>query len=366
MRHDDPHAASAMRRKSTTYILLTVVFVMISGLSIWMVSSLFGDGRILPSLSFLTPGNAAVIAAFLLVYFAFDSLRFYFALRALNIQISFLYIVKLTFINVFVSAITPLATGGGFAQVYFLTRRKVPLGSAMAASTIRTLLGVLFFMIAAPLVLILNPALLELLGSVFTWILMVTIFIYIVIGVLLFRLVMNENFVKAPVYRFTRFLHKKRLLSARRMRKICLGTFSEVRNFNKGVHLFLRGPKKYVALSVFFTLLFLLALFSIPLLLTWAMGYRISPAFVYQAMTVITFATYFAFTPGASGIAEGGFALMFTGSVAEGDIASLTLLWRSLSVYVGTVIGLVLFYIEVFAKPKKKGKQVSSNEMEVS
>ncbi|MCL1807515.1 MAG: flippase-like domain-containing protein [Oscillospiraceae bacterium] len=362
MRHNDPSAApdkASVRRKGLPYLFLTLFLALISGLSIWFIGRIFGGGEFVLSLSFITPVIAAEIAGFLLVYFLFDSLRFYCALRTLGLNIPFWYIVRLTFINVFVSAITPFAAGGGFLQIYFLSKRNVPLGKATAAATIRTLLGVSVFFIAVPIVLIVNPALFDLLGTGYTWILGVTAAIFSVIIIALVWIVFNERNLKRVVFRFLRFLRKRRVLSPSKMRRVCVKLFSEIRSFNAGLRLFFGGSKKFMLLSFLSTGMFLFMLFSLPILLTRAMGYQeqISPAFIYQAMIVITFVTYFAFTPGAAGLAEGGFALMFSGSVNEGDIASLTLLWRSLSVYVGTLVGLVLFYIEVLTKPKKRGEK---------
>ncbi|MDR0294117.1 MAG: flippase-like domain-containing protein [Oscillospiraceae bacterium] len=349
---------AAIRRKGLTYFLLTFVLIVASVLSFLMVRNLFGkdggEGNILQSLSFLTFPVVLGMAALLLVYFALDGLRLLFVLRTLGFRVSFFYIVRLSFVNMFVSAITPFATGGGFAQLYFLTKRGVPLGSATAATTIRTLLAILFFFIAAPAVLIWNPGLLEVLGG-YVWILVVTVAVYCLIVIFLFWMAANEKRAKRAVYRFTRFLSKKRVLKPKRARKICLGAFSEVRNFNKGVSLFLKGRRLFLILSLLFTVLFLFALFSVPAYLLWAMEYDVSPVLTYQAMTLITFVMYFAFTPGAAGIAEGGFALIFSGFIGRGDITSLTLLWRFFSVFVGTVIGLIVFYVEVFSKPKKDG-----------
>ena len=346
-RNENP---AALRRKSLTYLILTAVLALTSFLSIWFVSKLFGEGGV--SFSFLTPETALGIAAFLPAYFLFDSLRFYFTLRTLGIRIGFWYIVRLTFINVFVSAITPFASGGGFAQLYFLTRKGVPLGSATAASTIRTLLGVSFFLIAAPVILIGHPGLLDLLGGGYIWILTVTIVMFSVVILFLIWVVTNEKTLKRACYRFTRWLRRKRMLSPRKARGACLRVFAEIRNFNAGVRLFFRGSKKYLVLSVLSTLLFLFSLFSLPLLLIRTMGYQMPVSFAYQAAIIISFVTYFALTPGASGIAEGGFALMFSGSVGEAGIAPLTLLWRSLAVYAGTAVGMAIFYIEIFRRKR--------------
>jgi hypothetical protein len=361
MRQNEPQAldvkdASSLRRKGLTYLLLTLFFILVSSLSIWFVSSMFGGGELAVSLGFVTPVIAVCLGAFLLVFFLFDAMRFYFILRTLGIDVHFLYILKLSFINVFVSAITPFATGGGFAQLYYLVRKNVPLGSAMAGSTIRTLLTMAVLLVAAPILILVNPELLNLVGGGYAAIFVVTACIFAFLISLMIWAVVSIKRAQALVYRLTRFFRRKRLMKPRRARRIALGAFRELRNFRKGAVLFLKGNKKYLFLSIFCTAVFMILLFSLPLLLTRAMGYVFSPVFIYQSMTIVTFITYFAVTPGASGFAEAGFAFMFSGvgTVSEEHITSLTLLWRSLTVYAGALIGLVLFYVDAFTG--KKGR----------
>jgi len=52
--------------------------------------------------------------------------------------------MKITFLNVFVSNITPSAAGGGFIQIYYLNKYGVNIGDATAATTIRTAITIVF------------------------------------------------------------------------------------------------------------------------------------------------------------------------------------------------------------------------------
>jgi hypothetical protein len=361
MRRNEPSAtdgngAASLRRKGRSYILLTLVLIAISVLSVWMISRFFGDGDFYLSFEFLTGQVLLGLIALLAVYYALDTLRFLFVLKTLGFRLPFFYILKLSFVNIFVSAVTPFAAGGGFVQVYFLVKKGVSFGSAMAASTIRTLLSMSILIIVAPVIAFMNPALLDALPGPFIFLLMVTIAFYLGIFALLFRLSVNEKPVKRLILRIMRFLERRRLLSRRRTNRVCLTLFTEARRFTVGVRMFLRGKKSHLSLSVLFTVLFLTALFSFTFLLTLPMEDSAPPLVIYQSQILITVMTYFAFTPGASGVAEGGFALLFSESVDSKFIASLTLLWRFFTVYVGTLIGLVLFYSEAFSiKLKKKG-----------
>ncbi|MDR1692630.1 MAG: flippase-like domain-containing protein [Oscillospiraceae bacterium] len=346
--------SGSLRKKGWTYLLLTVVLVGVAALTILFINNVYGQGQSL-NLSFFTPASLTGLFSLLLVYFCFDSLRFYFVLRTLGHKLPFPYIVKLSFINVFVSTITPFATGGGFAQIYFLTKAKVPLGRATAATSIRTLLSVVFFMFALPIVLTVNPALVTiLLKGGFLWLLILTAVIYIVIVAALFRVVANERWVRRLALRLLRALRRRKMITPPTARKGFLAVSREVRHFNAGIRLFLGGSKKFLALSVLCTGLFLFTMFSFTVLLVWAMGADIPPGFIYQMQILINFIMYFALTPGATMIAEFGFALMVAGKIGAESITSLTLLWRFFTVYAGTLIGMVSFYWELFAMAHKK------------
>ncbi len=84
------------------------------------------------------------------------------------------------------------------------------------------------------------------------------------------------------------------------------------------------------------------------------MGYFAMTAlfFVLAFQVVVTFFMYFAPTPGATGVAEGGFGLLFSQLVQKQDIVVLTLAWRFLTIYVGVVIGIVVVYREMFKRKK--------------
>src|SRR5699024_587532 len=83
-----------------------------------------------------------------------DGLRLYFTLRTLGYKLPFKAIFRLVFINLFFSNITPMPTGGAFAQVWFLTQQGVPVGQATAATTIRTLLAVVVIFTLTPIFLL--------------------------------------------------------------------------------------------------------------------------------------------------------------------------------------------------------------------
>ena len=85
-----------------------------------------------------------------------------------------------------------------------------------------------------------------------------------------------------------------------------------------------------------------------PVILIKGINSSISTTQIISIQILLTFVTYFAPTPGATGVAEGGFTLMFSNFVEKNDILSLTFSWRFFTMYLGMIIGLTIFYFEIF------------------
>ncbi len=134
------------------------LFLLLSLMVFWGITKILGQGIPRFDQRLVQPQSLGLIGAFLVAYFLSDGMRLHFVLRTLDAQVSFRQVMPLVFVNIFFSNITPMATGGGFAQIFYLQRHGVTVGLAAAATTIRTILAMLAIFIAAPLFLIAAPA----------------------------------------------------------------------------------------------------------------------------------------------------------------------------------------------------------------
>jgi uncharacterized protein (TIRG00374 family) len=96
-------------------------------------------------------------------------------------------------------------------------------------------------------------------------------------------------------------------------------------------------------------------LFSFSIVLVDALGYRVPALTVLAVQVVVTFFMYFAPTPGAAGVAEGGYGLLFSHLVQKQDITMLTLSWRFLTIYIGVVVGIIVTFRELLPRKKRSG-----------
>src|SRR5690625_3051684 len=244
------------------------------------------DGRL------AAPSFLLACLALLLMYFLADATRLWFVLRALGYRVPLLQMGPLVFLNILVSNITPLASGGGFAQIWYLHRFGVPVGAATAATTLRTLLASLGIFIPAMLLLWFSPGLAGRTlheGWAFTLGLLALAYLSF-FALVLWRL----RWLLMAVHAVLFGLARRQWLSAARAQRAYYIARREMVRFTVALRVFAqrRGPD--VWLAVVATSVFLLALFSFPALLLWGLGYHPHYPTTLGLSTITTFVMYFA------------------------------------------------------------------------
>lgn len=318
------------------------IFVLISAAALFIIYEFFAEGTNLQQIFDFPLEILVSLIVLLFFYFLFDGLRLFAVLKTLEADISFFEIYKLVFINLFISNITPLASGGGVAQVYFLQNKGVPLGKSSAATLIRTLLATTMLFIGAPLVLLTNENMMALVpGNSVVYYFGAFLGLYLLF---FYILIFKSRFLKKTIYRILYSLKSKKILSRSRYKKVLKYLFDNLELFTRDLIFFIYGRKIYVFLSFIFTVIFLVSEFSFSYLLLNGMGYDASFGYVITLQIVVVFLMYFAPTPGASGVAEGGYSLLFTQFVARKDIFPLLFYWRFFTKYVGILIGVIIFF----------------------
>lgn len=324
-----------------------LLFVGLSAAGIWAVHSQVAGHEIVWDARLVGWRLILASLALLLVYFGADGLRLWFTLRALGHSIPLSAMARLVFLNIFVSNITPLATGGGVAQVWFMRRRGVPVGTGLTATTIRTALAVLFIFGATPILLVTLPGA-E--GAAQSHSLVITLGVSVALYLGFFAiLVTRSNWLLRPMLGLLKALRGLQLIGPHRHHRWRHRLVRELQRFAHGFVRYFQGRGLDIAASFLFTAIFLLALFSFPALLFWALGYGFDYWLVIGRMVMTTFVMYFSPTPGAAGIAEGVFGYFFRDVVTASHLVLVTVAWRALTIYLGMLIGLFVTQREIAA-----------------
>ena len=337
-------------RRALSYFGLAGLFFLLSFTTLYFVHRYFSTGQIRIPPELFSAHIVGSLALLLVLYFLADGLRLYCVIRAMGFRIAFAFVVKLVFVNIFISNVTPLATGGGVVQVYFMKQKGIPIGEGTAATSIRTMLAALMLFTLTPVIMWVEPNRFRMFFHR-DLLYAVTGFscIYLaVFWIVLFRVRM----IKRWMFRGLHLLNILKLMSRSRFRFSFLKASHELDLFSGGFkRYFKRGPG-WATLSVAFTALFLLLLFSFSVVLVRALGYHVPMLSILAFQVVVTFFMYFAPTPGAAGVAEGGYGLLFAQLVHKQDITLLTLSWRFLTIYIGMAIGMIVIFREFFSRKK--------------
>ncbi len=340
------------KKQYLTYIVGSLVFIALAGLTLWLIFKGFkGSGSLIVPEVF-TPKAIAELIILLLLFYAFDGLRLLFVFKTIGTRVSFFLMIKLIFINVFASGVTPLATGGGFAQIYFLTKNKVALGTATAATTIRTVIASIIIFASVPIILTTEKGLNSIITvkhGVLYSVLLISIYV-----ILFYGLVKQKALLKKVIFSFINLLKKVHLVKEEKCEKLKTSVDREIIHFSDSLLSFWQGQKLYFTLSIISSCIYLFLLFFFPFVLLKAMKVNVHLLTVLSIQVIITFLIYFTPTPGGSGVAEGGFALIFSHFVSSAFVAPLTFYWRFLTMYLGMIIGFVVFYKEVWRKDNEK------------
>ncbi|MBK1672634.1 lysylphosphatidylglycerol synthase transmembrane domain-containing protein [Ectothiorhodospira shaposhnikovii] len=328
------------KRRLRAFASLFILFTLAGA---GLVYLLFDDTPVQLDPRLFSPQILAFCTLLLFLYFLTDGLRLYFTVRALGYRPGFGCMTRLVFVNLFVSNITPLATGGGFVQVLYLRQAGMPLGTATAATTIRTTLAMVMIFAAVPLVLMAVPSVADKVAWSTALALALGVFIFLYLG-FLWICIFHTRLLARPLDALLGLLATGGLIQPAGQRRWHYRMRRELIRLRHGFRGFLARGHRFPLMAVFSTLVFLVVLFSFPVILLHALGYDVDYLQVLAIQVVTTFISYFAPTPGASGIAEGSFGHFFSGLVAGGHLLLVVLAWRFLTIYLGMIVGLVILH----------------------
>ncbi|MBP2654498.1 MAG: Lysylphosphatidylglycerol synthetase/glycosyltransferase AglD [Firmicutes bacterium] len=315
------------------YKRLAVLILFTGGIS-GAVIYLTLDINTLHYLTAFQPWSLFAVAVLLALGMYFDGTRLLHLVRIAGQRITLLQAVQVIFSNYFLALLTPGATGGAVAQVMFLRRAGVPIGIAGVVVFIRTIMSILFLLLCLPLIFYYDPGLLP-------WIpaeVLVTVSLLMLGSCIFVVWFLRSGMSTLFVIRWT-----KRIKPVRR-RKI----FALYRDIRDAVFMMLAAP-----LSMFRVFAesaaSLLSLYSMVPILFMGLGIHFDWNIVVGRMIFINILLYFAPTPGGSGIAEGGFVLLFGSILPPGTVGILAVAWRIAQEYVPFLIGFY-FAVKVFGR----------------
>ena len=324
--------------------LLVVLVLVISGAVIYFTV----DIHTLANLTMFQPWSLALALLFVGLGLFLDGSRLMHLVHISHEEITFSQAVQVVFGNYFLALLTPGATGGAVAQMMFLRHAGVPTGKATVLVFVRTVVSILFLILCMPFIFMHEA---HILPGVSNGKLMMISFLAFVVMVFLVWGV-SSNLLGQLVVRLARRLSPVR-------RRSLIHMYRDTRN---AVRLLGQSPKAMLLVFLESGLSLICIYAIVPCLLLGLGVYHADWYAVMGRMIFLNMLLYFTPTPGGSGIAEGGFVLLFSETVPQGLVGIVAVCWRLIAEYIPFLIGFY-YTIKVFGVTFLRKKEESEQSL---
>lgn len=275
-----------------------------------------------------------------LLYAMMDALAVFQYVRTQGYPISLPYALYIAIVGAYYSNITPGATGGQPMQIYYMTKRKVPIGIGTSALTVKLFCFQFLLMVFGTALWIVNREFVarQLGGNL--WILIVG-YVYNDFTVcLILMIAVNKRLVWWVIRQCIRLGARMRL---------CKNPDASTAKWEEALNAFhdsimsLRQRPVQLLIQMAIAAAQLLSLMTVTYLIYRAFGLKDTGYWHIITLAVMLY-TSAAYTPlpGASGAQEGVFALYYASVFPDGIRLMALLMWRFFTYYISLILGAVV------------------------
>jgi uncharacterized protein (TIRG00374 family) len=280
-------------------------------------------------------------------------LRIWVISRALQPGVSLWTCLKAEWANLGLAMLTPSQTGGGFGQIYMLSRRGMDLGTALSVSLISflgSMVVLLLIGIYSLLIVKVDNLVVFFQGALLIFLIVSAAVIFAVCWPGSLRFVISG--ICRRIQKIWGKTHSRKhtgLPQNSRIRRLT----NQLHNFSEklidlcymhqvNMRRFFSQDKASFVWVCILSIVFMLSRSIMAFLCLRFLGIQASSLFsVIETQLSLIFLIYFAPTPGSSGLAEGASMLMMDGAMSAGLVPYYNLLWRCSTLYLPAIAGLV-------------------------
>lgn len=342
-------------------VIWTLVFVVLAVMSVFAVTNMSKDFTVEKFLEYVSDANPALIGAAvaaMLGFIVFEALAVLSVVNGFGYRQKFIHGVVYSASDIYVSAITPSATGGQPASAYFMCSDGIPTGVVTVSLMLNLVMYTISIVVIGLCSIIFNPGIFfKFDGFSRTLIVLGTL----IQGLIVFSLILllrHERVLKKICNGILSFLSKIKLVKNRKKYDDKLEkTIEDYKHCAEMI----RGRKAMIVKCLIFNILQRVSTILVPVFVFLAAGGELAKArSVFAVQNLVVLGSNCIPLPGAIGVAD---YLMLDGFGALGieNHASMELFSRSLSFYLSVFL---CFIVTVAAFVIKKQHRRKRTEVE--
>lgn len=304
---------------------------------------------------------ASIILLFVFSDYLLGGLRIYLYSREINKEVSFRDCFNANLGNIFLGTVTPMQTGGGFAQLYILNKAGLQVSETIAVSIFNFLGTILFIYCSSLYVVFFGENIFgEMFTTAFQYSIVVFSFVLAVLVWSFFNPKVLTVFFQTVTKLISLFVPKK----AQSLKNGINKFKSELDSYKELIDYYVFKRPIVIFLGIIISAILFTQKYFIAYLILQGFGIEIDFGSVFCVQVLINLIAYFSPTPGASGISEISSTTLTALIVPQTSIlVAFTILWRFFLTYLGAFLGgLVLF--KVMLRSNFDDSEVSFEELE--
>lgn len=272
----------------------------------------------------------------------FDSFRIQILCHALGYHLPFWQGLKAVFAYNFLANITPSALGGEPILIYTLIEKTdMDTHQATAITIVRGVLSLFFIAAGGFIILYFHREYLQIpfMKILFDY---VSILFLLIVGISIYSYFYLDK-VRSLLEKIIGFSQKYRLFQKHPTPQLYVKHIEIwIEDFISSFKYLFQQKKSDILYAGFFTILSMLANYSIVYVLFKGLQYDFPFLKILAIQIVLYFFLYLTPTPGGSGFAEGGFYLFFYNFIPKHLIGIVLILWRFFIAYLWVFLGWVV------------------------
>lgn len=343
-----------------------IIFIAISILSIFFIFFL-NDLNLIKIIKGLEQFELIYIPLafiFLFLHLWSDGLRVKIIAHAVHSKIKIYEGAKAGLANEFLSALTPMQSGGQPFEVFILHQNGIPLGKCAIISYFRMISSLFFLSVTGFATLILYPEIYTVgyLIPFYLWGLAYILFI----GSLTFLMIFKPRLAKLFSFNTLKVLKKIRIVQKKQYMKNLKYLLGEVEIFNHHIRDIFIRRKLIIFLATIVTFFHWTFKYAIGFVIFLGFIDIISPEKSFFLQSAIHFINHASPTPGGSGTTEvsayGILKFLDPGSMFKGDegksvLGSMVTLWRLFTYHSIIIVAAILTFRSILSFSKKEEQQ---------
>ena len=348
-----------MRSKIKYLINIEIILLFLFGLVIYMIKK-DGVDNIINVVKSIEVKWALLGVFCMIVYWILEALVLYIICKKVYPNQKYVSSFRTNMVGQLFNNITPFSSGGQPVQAYLLTKEGYSLSTGASILLFKFIIFQAVHVIYTFVVLIFKYEYFKAMINKFAYFAIIGFLVNLSVIVMLILVGVNKKLAYGIIKGIYVFLSKIHIIK-NVDEKLNLLKVS-IDNFNNQFKI-IKKEKSVVLKATIITIIQLTAFFTVAYSVYRSLGFNSNMYInILCAQAFLTMIMAFIPTPGAGGVAEGGFYVIFSHYFTSNTIGMATLIWRFYTFYLPIIVG-IFFVFKVKKKDNiESGKLIEESE----